>query len=364
MPNLEEHCKHCLDLFGYEGREVHKWLDEPSRYYGGSHRVLRHDRDTAIMIGKMFGKYYGEGIEGQIIAQGIFFAHIFLDIEASKKKGLEPHQFTPEQLQELEEEKPKYKQEMERVQKQIKELSELPEISTREMREYLDIKLGHKSVESRLLAEVSLRHWQHYLLTRNVPNRKLDDLDITGFVSQLNKKVNSPYTKANYLFQLVLYFRYAYGAELAVLLSKEKGKADKEIKELKKNALPLRIKVVKRFYRETKPHVRIAIRLLLLEDIQIDDLVKITAMQDSNGNYHFFNNGRTEIDIDSDTAKLAVPLLHRNKGKLIKGGRRSLHALFQSWSEKLHFEPNITPMNLRIFGKNHHPDDIRDFILD
>lgn len=364
MPNLEEHCKHCLDLFGVEGREIHKYIDQPSKYYGGSHRVLRHDKDTAIAIGKMFGKNYGEGVEGQIIAQGIFFAHVFLDADASKKKGKEMHSFTPEQIEEIEEQEPEYEQEIKRVQKQIKELAQLPPLSIREMREYIEVNLGRKKPELRLLAEVSLRHWQKYLSSRDSPNRIISEVDITSFVSQLNRKVNSPYTRANYLGQLALYSNYAYGKDIAISMQREKSKADYEIAELKKNTLPLRIGVIKKFYRETRPHVKLAIRLLLLENRKIDDIVKITAMQDSNGKYHFFNKDKKEIEIDAETAKLAVPLLKRNKGKLIKGEKRSLAGLFNDWSEKLHIEPNITPVDLKIFGKRHHPDDIRELVLE
>ena len=117
--------------------------------------------------------------------------------------------------------------------------------------------------------------------------------------------------------------------------------------------------------------MKVAIRLLLLEDLLIDDLGKITAMQDNSGKYHFFkekaNVGkieRAEIEIDAGTAKIAIPLLRRNRGKLVKGNRRNFAHLFQRWSDKLHFDPNITTIDLRKFGRGLHPDDIRIFVLD
>jgi hypothetical protein len=199
-----------------------------------------------------------------------------------------------------------------------------------------------------------------------MPSRDIGEIDINSFVAQLRRSVNSPSTVANYLGQLVLYFRYAYGEKISELIKKEKDKADKEATALKKNAFPLRIKVVKTFYSKARPHVKLAIRLLLLEDWKVEDLLKITALQDINGKYHFFKD-KERIEIDNETAKLAVSLLGRNKGKLIRGegkSHRSLDSVFQDWSKKLHIEPNITPNKLQIFARTLHPDDIREYILD
>ena len=55
MPNLEEHSKHTFERYGVEGKEIHKWMDEPSRIYSTSHRQFRHDDDTIKLIGEYFG---------------------------------------------------------------------------------------------------------------------------------------------------------------------------------------------------------------------------------------------------------------------------------------------------------------------
>ena len=68
MPNLEEHCKHSLKRYGVEGRDIHSWLDEPSRHYAGIHREFRHDEKTTILVGKTFGEIYGEDKAQAIIA--------------------------------------------------------------------------------------------------------------------------------------------------------------------------------------------------------------------------------------------------------------------------------------------------------
>jgi hypothetical protein len=363
MPNLEEHCKHCLERYGVEGRTIHKWIDEPARYYGKAHRELRHDLETANYVAEEFGAECGEGAKGQYLAKLCYFDHIFLDIEESKKKT-SSHNYTEEEIKEFEQQKPIVEQEVVRIQKQIKQLDELPPLTIKGMKEYVNIKLKLKNPESKQSAEISLRHWQKYILSKDPQNRELSEVDINNFVAYLEGKVNSPYTIANYLGQLVAYSKYAYGKDITLLMQKEKHKADREVAKLKKNALPLRIKVVKRFYDRTKPYVKLPIRLLLLENRQIRDIVKITAMQDISKNYHFYDKDKKEIKIDPETAKLAITLLVRNNNKLIRGNRRSLAGLFSDWSEKLHIEPNITPVDLRTFGKNHHPDDIREYVFE
>ncbi|MFB0545113.1 MAG: helix-turn-helix domain-containing protein [Asgard group archaeon] len=55
MPNLEEHSKRTPKRYGVEGRDIHEWLDEPSRKYGGAHRQFRHDTKTIRLVGEIFG---------------------------------------------------------------------------------------------------------------------------------------------------------------------------------------------------------------------------------------------------------------------------------------------------------------------
>jgi hypothetical protein len=74
MPNLEEHCKHTFKTYGVEGREIHQWLDNPSRKYAGRHREFRHDSETVKLVGDVFGKKYG-----RTLAENIALDHIMLD---------------------------------------------------------------------------------------------------------------------------------------------------------------------------------------------------------------------------------------------------------------------------------------------
>ncbi len=80
MPNLEEHCTNTLKRYGKEGREIHRWLDEPSRKYTGNHRQFRHDTKTIKLAGKIFGEIFG-----QQMAENIALDHIMLD----HKEGIE-----------------------------------------------------------------------------------------------------------------------------------------------------------------------------------------------------------------------------------------------------------------------------------
>jgi hypothetical protein len=43
MPNLEEHCNDTHNRYGYDFRDIHKWMDEPSMISGSKHRIIRHD---------------------------------------------------------------------------------------------------------------------------------------------------------------------------------------------------------------------------------------------------------------------------------------------------------------------------------
>jgi hypothetical protein len=74
MPNLEEHCKHTFERYDVEGRDIHQWLDEPSRKYAGRHREFRHDSETVKLAGDLFGKKYG-----RTLAENIVLDHIMLD---------------------------------------------------------------------------------------------------------------------------------------------------------------------------------------------------------------------------------------------------------------------------------------------
>ena len=255
MPNLEEHCRHCLERFGVEGREIHKWIDEPSRYYGRAHREIRHDLETADYIAEKFGVYCGEGAKGQYLAKLCYFDHVFLDIDASKNNAPDAPSFTQEEIKALEQKRPILEEEVGKIQKQIKQLDELPPLTIREMVEYISIKLGGKSPELRFLAEVSLRHWQKFLFSRDMHNREVTEIDVNSFISRLNQTVKSPYTRAGYLGQLVAYFQYAYihDKNLAIKLKEAKKNANKEVDEMKKNALPLRIDTVRRFLSGSKP---------------------------------------------------------------------------------------------------------------
>ena len=81
MPNFEEHCQRTLKRYGVEGRDIHSWLDEPSKEYAGSHRQFRHDTETVRLVGELFGKAYGKSV-----AENIALDHIMADHEEEIKK--------------------------------------------------------------------------------------------------------------------------------------------------------------------------------------------------------------------------------------------------------------------------------------
>jgi len=81
MPNLEEHCKRTQKRYGVEGRDIHEWLDTPSRKYGGAHRQFRHDTETIRLVGEIFGKKYGKSL-----SENIALDHIMSDHEEEIRK--------------------------------------------------------------------------------------------------------------------------------------------------------------------------------------------------------------------------------------------------------------------------------------
>jgi len=81
MPDLEEHCRRTLKRYGVEGKDIHAWLDEPSREYAAAHRQFRHDTETIRLVGEIFGKTYGKSL-----AENIALDHIMLDHEEEIKK--------------------------------------------------------------------------------------------------------------------------------------------------------------------------------------------------------------------------------------------------------------------------------------
>jgi len=82
MPNLEVHCRRTLKRYGAEGRDIHEWLDKPSRKYAGAHRQFRHDTETIKLVGEIFGKTYGKSL-----AENIALDHIMLDHEEEIKRN-------------------------------------------------------------------------------------------------------------------------------------------------------------------------------------------------------------------------------------------------------------------------------------
>lgn len=78
MPSLEEHCKSCLERYGYGFKEVHKWLDSPVKIAGAKHRLVRHNLETTP---KEAEKMFWEDIPEQyrLFVKHAVIDHIVLD---------------------------------------------------------------------------------------------------------------------------------------------------------------------------------------------------------------------------------------------------------------------------------------------
>lgn len=83
MPDHETHCLHSLNRYGVRGDEIHTWLDEPSRIFGGSHRQLRHGYETINEAVAMFGTKYGAEVVRNIVTD-----HWIADSEEDRKRTM------------------------------------------------------------------------------------------------------------------------------------------------------------------------------------------------------------------------------------------------------------------------------------
>jgi hypothetical protein len=83
MPNHEEHCRHSEKTYGFRGDDIHRWIDAPSRFLGGSHRSERHDPKDVEMAIQVFGSKYGNEI-----VREIFNDHLVLDAEERNRSTM------------------------------------------------------------------------------------------------------------------------------------------------------------------------------------------------------------------------------------------------------------------------------------
>lgn len=270
-------------------------------------------------------------------------------------------------IKSYETEKPNYDKKKEELRKQLlKEEVELPKIKMRAMSDYLDTVYGNKKDESKKLAEVSLRHWQQYLLLRENPNQDVGIRDITRFISSLKNQGKSSSTIADYLGQLATYFYHENQEDFADY-AKEQGKQFQKItKKDSKNLMPIRVQELKKLYQSSELEDKVLIRLLLFETIPIDNLAKIFVIQDSNGRYHFNDGEKNMINLDEETVKVAVPLIQSNDSKndnklLSFQSGRTIETHIAELSKKIGGE-RIYAKTLRKFGRNIHHDDLIEWL--
>jgi hypothetical protein len=359
MPKLEEHCQHSLKRFKVEGREIHSWLDEPSRVYGGIHREFRHDEQTIILVGKLFGDKFGVDI-----AQAIALDHIMADHEEAIKKRNGKNASQLEEVNTYEKEKPKYENKRKELAKSLSK-NELPEISIREIKDYLDANFTETPTEKlarKRLAESALKNWQFYLLSRGSTG-EIKTRDITRFISSLRNRDVSASTISNYLGQLFAYFKHENEQELADFANKQK----KEFQAMvSKKYMPMRFRDLKTLYNNSELEDKLLLRLLLLETIPLNKLPKIQVVKESDGKY-YFNDGKQVITINKETVKIAEPLIEKNRSKNSKRllsykSYRTINERIQRLAEAVNAEYKIYAKNLRKFGSYVHKDDLLEWL--
>jgi len=72
MPSNKDHSEYTYDKYGVTGSDLHKWIDDPVREHGPSHRKYRHSSGTKLPK-RFIDKYGGK------LARKIHESHIELD---------------------------------------------------------------------------------------------------------------------------------------------------------------------------------------------------------------------------------------------------------------------------------------------
>ena len=68
MPSGNIHRMISKMLLGEDGKEIHKWIDEPYKWLGSGHRKQRHDLNTVLFLGIIKGKKAAVHAASHIIA--------------------------------------------------------------------------------------------------------------------------------------------------------------------------------------------------------------------------------------------------------------------------------------------------------
>jgi len=68
----EEHMKKAVELTGKPYEEVHIWLDEMFKWFGGQHRRIRHNKNGVDYIKKKYGKEAAKVARQHLLDDGIY----------------------------------------------------------------------------------------------------------------------------------------------------------------------------------------------------------------------------------------------------------------------------------------------------
>jgi len=65
MPKFTEHCETSLELFGEDGAEYHRWIDQHNTY-GYRHRQVLHNKEGVEVGVQLFGEKARRHLERHI----------------------------------------------------------------------------------------------------------------------------------------------------------------------------------------------------------------------------------------------------------------------------------------------------------
>jgi len=347
MPDLEEHCKQTKEQYGIEGRDIHSWMDEPCKIFGGSHRKVRHDVTGIKDAYRIFStKYPREDIER------IMTAHILLDANYEPKNTvIRTVQVRTNLIEEPEDKE---------LQKRLKREMMLSKIKTPRIKDYINIAYGNAETGSFYGVYNALSNWEKFIVSRENHNSATN---IDSYTLSLRKL--KPKTAFNYLYYLGSYFRHYNQTDLS---SKVADRKKEFVKRFKKDITPIHPNDVEALYNAAKPKVKLTIRLLLLEKRKICEIEKITYVgKDIEGKSQFSLDNKI-IPINDITVKLAEDLLERNllRGdkRLLSAGQKPMTDNIRELAKKIGLPYIVNSKDLRKFADTQHPDIILKILGD
>ncbi|MGD6852476.1 MAG: hypothetical protein ACQCN6_10505 [Candidatus Bathyarchaeia archaeon] len=358
MPDNEIHCKHTLENYGIDGKEIHIWIDEPCKIYGSSHRQVRHNVEGIKDAVRIFGAKYGEEIVKKVMID-----HILLDAEFEKQNKVIEGIVEIKPIQTVKRREDLEKEENTNANKELK----ISEIKTKDIKDYLRFKFLDKEEKQFWNAYSALISWERFCLNRDNPYSPIELNDLAKYTEFLkNKSENN--TASSYLHYLIAYFKFNNDIELSNFGRELKKGFGKLITKAKKQQRPIPEQdiITLNHYLNSQSKVRrrykIIMRILLLENIKVTDIDKIRFVPIVGGNYQFSINNQISPPLNEETIKLAEAEMQENlkrgDNRVLTTNREAIDEQMKIYAKGAGIKYDVTPYTLKRFSKHRTKEEL------